>query len=322
MSNVHVIGTGGTIASRADVGGSVVADSADEVLDTTGLDTTVTTEDVLHINSFHLTFADLLKVRAAVAQATQDPNIDGVVITHGTDTMEETGFFLSLLHDSEKPVVLTGAQYAADLPNTDGPENLRQAILAAGSAELRGAGVVVGFNSQFHAARGTRKHHTLATSTFWGGTLIAEVYHHQITRLASPVTYPALDEPTDRFADLNIPVIDAAPSTDATLFYAALEHGVDGVVLQGVGAGNAPPAFTQAVKTAVDAGIPVVLSTRVPSGPVAPIYGNGGAVTLLGAGAMSAHQLNTYQARILLGVLVAQALPDEALRAQFATQTR
>ena len=189
-----------------------------------------------------------------------------------------------------------------------------------GSAELRGAGVT-GFYRNFMLPGAP------ANTTRWpprplGRTLIAEFYHHQVTRLASPVTYPALDEPTDRFADLNIPVIDAAPSTDATLFYAALEHGVDGVVLQGVGAGNAPPAFTQAVKTAVDAGIPVVLSTRVPSGPVAPIYGNGGAVTLLGAGAMSAHQLNTYQARILLGVLVAQALPDEALRAQFANQTR
>lgn len=322
MSNVHVIGTGGTIASRADVGGSVVADSADDVLGTTGLDTTVTTEDVLHINSFHLTFADLLKIRAAVAQATHNPQIDGVVITHGTDTMEESAFFLSLLHDSDKPVVLTGAQRAADLPNTDGPENLRQAVVAAGSAKLRGAGVVVGFDSQFHAARRTRKHHTLATSTFWGGTLIAEFYHDEVTRLASPVAYPALGEPSVRFADLNIPVIDAAPSTDAALFYAALEHGVDGLVLQGVGAGNAPPPFTDAVKTAVDAGVPVVLSTRVPSGPVAPIYGNGGAVTLLDAGAMSANQLNTYQARMLLAVLVSQSLPDASLRATFADQTR
>lgn len=322
MSNVHVIGTGGTIASRADVGGSVVADSADDVLGTTGLDTTVTTEDVLHINSFHLTFADLLKIRTAVAQATHNPQIDGVVITHGTDTMEETAFFLSLLHDSDKPVVLTGAQRAADLPNTDGPENLRQAVVAAGSAKLRGAGVVVGFDSQFHAARRTRKHHTLATSTFWGGTLIAEFYHDEVTRLASPVAYPALGEPSERFADLNIPVIDAAPSTDAALFYAALEHGVDGLVLQGVGAGNAPPPFTDAVKTAVDAGVPVVLSTRVPSGPVAPIYGNGGAVTLLDAGAMSANQLNTYQARMLLAVLVSQSLPDASLRATFADQTR
>ena len=322
MSNVHVIGTGGTIASRADVGGSVVADSAGDVLDATGLDTNVTTDDVLHINSFHLTFADLLKIRAAVAEALDDPQIDGIVLTHGTDTMEETAFFLSLFHDSEKPVVLTGAQRAADLPNTDGPENLRQAVLAAGSATLRGAGVVVGFDAQFHAARRTRKQHTLATSAFSGGTLIAEFYHHELTRLAAPVSYPVLQEPTERFGQINIPVIDAAPGTDAALFYAALEHGVDGLVLQGVGAGNAPPAFTDAVKTAVAAGIPVVLSTRVPAGPVAPIYGNGGAVTLLDAGAMSAHQLNTYQARILLAVLVSHSLPEQSLRTMFADQTR
>ena len=236
--------------------------------------------------------------------------------------MEETGFFLSLFHDSDKPVVLTGAQRAADLPNTDGPENLRQAVLAAGSDKLRGAGVVVGFAAQFHAARRTRKQHTLATSAFSGGTLIAEFYHHQLTRLATPVSYPVIPEPTDRLGQLNIPVIDAAPGTDATLLYAALEHGADGVVLQGVGAGNAPPVFTDAVKTAVAAGVPVVLSTRVPAGPVAPIYGNGGAVTLLDAGAMSAQQLNTYQARILLAVLVSHSLPDQSLRTMFADQTR
>lgn len=317
-----MIGTGGTIASRAETGGSVVADSTAEVLGATGVSSRVSTQDVLHMNSFHLTFADLLTMRAAVDAACQDPQITGVVVTHGTDTMEETGFFLSLLHDSEKPVVLTGAQRAADLPNTDGPENLRQAIVAAGSRQMRDAGVVVGFESQFHAARHTRKRHTLATKTFSGGALIAEFYNGEVNRLASPARFEVLDDPPARFADLNIPVIDAAPGSDANLLYAALDHHVDGIILQGVGAGNAPPVFTPAVKTAVTAGVPVVLTTRVPAGPVAPIYGNGGAVTLLEAGAMSANHLNTYQARMLLAVLLAHRLPDDMLRTVFADQTR
>src|SRR5690625_542616 len=322
MSFVHVIGTGGTIASRAGSSGATVADSTEEVLQATGVTTKVTTEDVLHINSFHLSFADLLKIRAAVVAACQRPEVGGVVITHGTDTMEETSFFLSLLHSSDKPVVLTGAQRAADLPHTDGPENLRQAVLAAGADHMRGAGVLVGFESQFHAARHTRKRHTLATTAFSGGPLIAEGYVDDITRLANPVAYPTLPDPPENFAELNIPVIDAAPGSDASLFYAALEHGADAIVLQGVGAGNAPPVFTGAVEAAVDAQVPVVLATRVPTGPVAAIYGNGGAVTLLEAGAMSADQLNTYQARILLAVLVAHQLPDDQLRAAFAEQTR
>ena len=322
MNSVHVIGTGGTIASRTNSGGSVVADSTDQVLDATELTTRVTTEDVLHINSFHLTFEDLLTLRSAVSTACQDPSIGGVVVTHGTDTMEETAFFLSLLHTSDKPVILTGAQRAADLPDTDGPENLRQAVLAAADADMCGAGVVIGFDSKFHAARNTRKRHTLATSTFSGGTVVAECYKNEVTRLATPVAYPPLAEPTERFATLNIPVIDAAPGSDATLFHAAIEHGVDGIILQGVGAGNAPPVFTHAVATAVAADVPVVLSTRVPAGPVAAIYGNGGAVTLLKAGAMSAHHLNTYQARILLAVLVSHELRDDTLRAAFAEQTR
>lgn len=322
MSFVHVIGTGGTIASRAESGGSVVADSADQVLDTVGLSTEITTEDVLHINSFHLTFADLLTLHTAVQAACERDDVAGVVITHGTDTMEETAFFLSLFHDSTKPVVLTGAQRAADLPDTDGPENLRQAVEAAGSETMRGAGVLIGFASQFHAARHTRKRHTLATTTFSGGTLVAQNDNNALTRLATPVHYPILDVPAPEFADLNIPVIDAAPGTTPELFSAALEHGADGIVLQGVGAGNAPPAFTRAVETAVAAGVPVVLSTRVPNGPVAAIYGNGGGVTLLAAGALSAGELNTYQARILLAVLLSHKLSDDTLRTNFSAQTR
>lgn len=322
MSFVHVIGTGGTIASRAESGGSVVADSADQVLDTVGLSTEITTEDVLHINSFHLTFADLLTLQTAVRAACDRDDVAGVVITHGTDTMEETAFFLSLFHDSTKPVVLTGAQRAADLPDTDGPENLRQAVEAAGSETMRGAGVLIGFASQFHAARHTRKRHTLATTTFSGGTLVAQNYNNVLTRLATPAHYPILDVPAPEFADLNIPVIDAAPGTTPELFYAALEHGADGIVLQGVGAGNAPPVFTRAVETAVAADVPVVLSTRVPNGPAAAIYGNGGGVTLLAAGALSAGELNTYQARILLAVLLSHKLSDDTLRTNFSAQTR
>lgn len=320
MNFVQVLGTGGTIASRAETGGSVVADSTADVVQSTGVTTRVETRDILHINSFHLTFKDLLTVQEAVAEASANPSVDGIVITHGTDTMEETAFFLSLLHDSPKPVILTGAQRAADLPNTDGPENLRQAIIAAGSPTMRDTGVTIGFASQFHAARHTRKFHTLATSTFSGGAPIATFHHDALTRLATPFTPPALTAPSEHFAHLNIPVIDAAPGTDAGLFRAALDLGADAIVLQGVGAGNAPPVYTAAVQDALAAGIPVVLSTRVPAGPVAAIYGNGGAVTLLDAGAISADQLNTYQARILLGVLVAHGLTGDALRSTFAKQ--
>lgn len=317
-----MIGTGGTIASRAETGGSVVADSTDQVVSALAGSTEITTEDVLHINSFHLTFADLLAIRAAVDTACQRDEVGGVVVTHGTDTMEETAFFLSLLHDTNKPVVLTGAQRAADLPNTDGPQNLSQAIMAADSQTMRGTGVLIGFDSEFYTGRHTRKCHTLATSTFSGGTLVAQCHDGELVHLATPAPHPVLDLPSDRFANLNIPIIDASPGTDAELFYAALAHGADGIVLQGVGAGNAPPVFTKAVKTAVDNGVPVVLSTRVPNGPVTAIYGNGGGVTLLAAGALNAGHLNTYQARILLAVLLSQGLSDSTLRANFDAQTR
>src|SRR5699024_12697900 len=105
------------------------------------------------------------------------------------------------------------------------------------------------------------------------------------------------------------------------LFYAALENNADAIVLQGVGAGNAPPTFTDAVKAAVAAQVPVVLSTRVPTGPVAAIYGNGGAVTLLEAGALSAGELNTHQLRVLLAMLVSQPFTVEPFRDPLAAHT-
>src|SRR5699024_7452089 len=160
MSFVHLIGTGGTIASRAETGGSTVADSADQILGSIGLPTRDSVDDVLNINWFHVTFKDRLTIHWAVGATCKNHDVSGVVLTLCSDTMEESAFFLSLLHVSEKPVILTGAQRAADQPNTDGPENLRHAVVAAGSPQMRGAGVVIGFEAQFHAARYTRKRHT------------------------------------------------------------------------------------------------------------------------------------------------------------------
>ncbi len=152
MKTVVVITTGGTIASRSDASGAKVAGVADAALlraVPTGVDLQV--RNVLSLNSAAMTLSDMDDVRRAVADALA-AGADGVVVTHGTDTMEETAFLLELMHDDPRPVVFTGAQRSADDPSSDGPANLRDAVLVAASPAARGMGVLVVFDGAVHAA--------------------------------------------------------------------------------------------------------------------------------------------------------------------------
>jgi L-asparaginase len=158
MPHVLVLATGGTISSRTRPDGSAVAaDPAERLLGSVpdlppGV--TVATRDVLRVNSFALTHGDLRAIADAVADALARDDVDGVVVTHGTDTLEETALLLDLVTDDPRPVVLTGAQRSADDPVGDGPGNLRDAIVVAASEAARGAGVVAVFASRILAAHG------------------------------------------------------------------------------------------------------------------------------------------------------------------------
>ncbi|PPQ21451.1 asparaginase, partial [Streptococcus agalactiae] len=130
MTRVHVLATGGTIASRSGEGSGATAAHAAEAL-LAGMDTTadveITGEDVMTVGSYRLGLPELATIARTARERAADPGIDGVVVTHGTDTMEETAFLTDLLNGTDTPVVFTGAQRAADHPDTDGPRNLRQA---------------------------------------------------------------------------------------------------------------------------------------------------------------------------------------------------
>ena len=169
MGRVAVLSTGGTIASRAvPGGGSRASMSASELLERVPVPkgVRVVGRDVRRLNSFALTPEDMLDVLTEVRRTLTQPEVDGVVITHGTDAMEETAFFVDLFHGDERPVVFTGAQRPADAADPDGPSNLRDAIVVAADPQARGAGVLVVFDGSVFAARGVRKVHTLAAAAF------------------------------------------------------------------------------------------------------------------------------------------------------------
>ena len=320
MPHVLVLATGGTISSRTRPDGSAVAaDPAERLLGSVpdlppGV--TVATRDVLRVNSFALTHGDLRAIADAVADALARDDVDGVVVTHGTDTLEETALLLDLVTDDPRPVVLTGAQRSADDPVGDGPGNLRDAIVVAASEAARGAGVVAVFASRILAADGLVKARTLDPDAFASrdGAPLGRVVGDGVRMTRRPRRLPLLSAPTPRFDRIRVDCVSVHPGADGVLLRAAIGAGAAGVVVIGTGAGNANRALVREIGTSVDAGVLVALGTRVAEGPVAAIYGDGGGADAVRVGAVPIGRLSVAQARILVALLLDHHPVDEARR--------
>ena len=321
MSIVSVLATGGTIASRSGTGGAVARDSGDDLV--AGLDLPdgieVRVQDVTRVGGFRMTLAHVHEVARAVVAHLRDGAVAGVVITHGTDTIEETAFFLDLVHDDPRPVVVTGAQRAADAPDSDGPRNLADAVVAAAEPATRGLGVLIGFGGQLFPARGTRKTHTLAADTFANpaGGPLGRVHGADVAVVTMPRRGPALDLAAFDPSGVRVDVVPCYPDADATALRACVAAGARGIVLEATGAGNANPAICAAVAEVGAAGVVVVTSTRAAAGPVTPIYGDGGGVDLLAAGALPSGLLRPSQARMLLAALLGMHRDPDVVRRAF-----
>lgn len=320
MPLIVILATGGTIASRADVHGAAVAtDTADRLVRTArvsapGID--LEAVDVLRKNSFNLTLGDLRVVADAISDQLARPEVDGVVVTHGTDTMEETAFLADLVHDDLRPVVFTGAQLSADHDGSDGPANLRDAILLAAAPAARGIGVLVSFAGDVFAARGVRKAHALELAPFTaaGTGPVGHIRGGAVDIRVHPVRRSARKLPDASFDRIRVDAVLAYPGADAALLRAAVAAGARGIVLIGSGTGNPNSALVPTVRDAHAAGIVVALSSRAGDGPVAPIYGGGGAVDAVAAGAVPTGDLPWPQVRILLALLLAESDAEAARR--------
>jgi L-asparaginase len=308
---VAVIATGGTIASTASDGGVVATRSAADLLETahvTGIE--VESIDLMTVGSYCMRLEHIRSISDAVAALLdrRDDPVDGIVITHGTDTMEETAILLDLVHNDPRPVVLTGAQRASDALDADGPQNLADAVAVAGSPKAREIGVLVVFAGHILPARATRKLHTTALAAFGSvsGARIGEVTDGAVAISAIPKRPKPLPRPTAEFDRVRVDLLEMYPGADDTLLRAAVAAGARGIVLAGTGIGNANPQVVEAARGLVADGVAVVLSTRVPEGPVAPVYGNGGGADLVAAGVPAAPALPATQIRILLALWLSQ----------------
>ncbi len=317
MPRIVVLATGGTISSRAGETGSIATDPVTALVDRMGPvphGIVVEPVDILRLNSFNLSMADLRTIALAIAREAARADVDGVVVTHGTDTMEESAFLADLVHDSATPVVFTGAQRGADHPAPDGPDNIRDAVLVAADPAARGLGVLVVFGGAVFAARGVRKQHSIALAAFAarGGGPIGHVVQGSVRLTARPVRSPALAMPTEGFASIRTDIVVCYPGAGRVLFDAAVAAGACGVVVAGTGAGNPNGALVEAIASASERGVVVALATRVPEGPVLAIYGGGGAVDAVRAGAVPVGDLSAAQARVLLAVLLDRFAPAQA----------
>jgi L-asparaginase len=312
VRRVHLLATGGTIASRHGPDGLTARTPAAELLAAAGPlpGLTVTASDHGTVGSFAFTTSDL---RGLVAEARRclAQGVDGVVVTQGTDTMEESAYLADLVHDDPRPIVFTGAQRPFDAPAPDGPVNLADALRVAASPAARDFGVLLCFDGLTFAAHGVRKVETLRSGAFAapGRGPVLRLAAAAVLPLARPVRRAAL--PLDLAADLpRVDVVACYLGVDGALMHAAVAAGAAGLVLQAFGAGNVTPAVVEATADLVAAGIPVLVCSRVPSGPVVPLYTGGGGADLARAGAVFAHDLSPWQGRLLLAAALALA-PDD-----------
>lgn len=317
MAQVRLLATGGTIASRTgDDGRTAQLSAADLLGQLPGLPQDVSVEpvDVATVLSAALQLTDLQDLGSRVRQALDD-GCDGVVITHGTDALEETAFYLELCHRNERPVILTGAQRPADSPAPDGPQNLAAAITAAAAPAARACGVLVVFDGLGWPARGVQKLDTLTSAAFGapgrGPVLrIAGGAVHLLARPERP-SVPELDP------DRELPRVDVIPlylGADDVMLRAAVSAGAAGLVLAGFGAGNATPAVARAVHEVLADGVTVLICSRVPAGPVEALYDGSGGADLRRAGALFGGDLSPWQGRLLLAAALASGTsPASAL---------
>jgi L-asparaginase len=318
LPRVLLIATGGTISMRidADLGGAVPRLTGQDILDTVPGVEKVARVEVREFGRYpgpHMTIERMWELRATILDAVQRDGIDGIVVTHGTDTIEETAYLLDRSLPADVPVVVTGAMRNSSELSWDGPLNLMSALQVAASPEARGRGTMVVMDDEIVQGAEVVKTHTEAAGTFrspnWGplgitdhGRVLFYRESRRKPRLAPPAPQPDVD------------LIKVVAGMTGRLLEASLASGAHGLVLEALGRGNVPPEVVPGIRHWMDAGRPVVVASRSSRGRVLDAYAYaGGGHELREMGAIFADHMTGQQARVEL-MLALGAYPGDVAR--------
>ena len=319
MKKIAVVFNGGTISMKVDqrIKAAVPSLTGEEIMSmVTGI------EEFAEIESYsfssmpspHMTFKTMIKLSKFIKELLERDDIDGVVITHGTDTLEETAYLLDLTINSNKPIVITGAMRSGSELGYDGPSNLAASICTAISDDAKGRGVLVCFNGELNSASEVTKANSMALNAFrtpnFGPIGIVDnnkVMFYRETK--NTETYDVSDIKKD------VALIKCVADMDSTLMDFVIEKGFGGIVIEGLGRGNVPPKMVEGIKRAIEKEVPVVIVSRCFEGRVHESYGyEGGGKMLKDLGVIFGDTLAGQKARIKLVLAINSGLSYERIR--------
>ena len=328
-SHVKILATGGTIAgisrtpaqSEYCAGQMKIQDMIDAVPDLTRL-AIISGEQIANVGSQDMSFDILLRLTCRINELMKQEDIQGIVITHGTDTMEETAFFLNLAVNSPKPVVLTGAMRPANAISADGPLNLYNAVAVAADPDARERGVLVVMNDRIHGAHSLTKTNTTSVETFLSPVngLIGTVNYGKTAYFRFPFRrHTYLSEFSSRFSQPPHPVLPrvdivyACIDMPPDLIDFSLNAGARGIVIAGDGNGNMNQATVEKAAQKASQGVCIVRSSRVPTGTVSRnVEMNDDTL-----GFIVSDELNPAKARILLMLGLSETYPRDRIQQLF-----
>ncbi|HEI6580733.1 TPA: asparaginase [Staphylococcus aureus] len=320
MKHLLVIHTGGTISMSQDQSNKVVTNDINPISmhqDVINQYAQIDELNPFNVPSPHMTIQHVKQLKDIILEAVTNKYYDGFVITHGTDTLEETAFLLDLILGIEQPVVITGAMRSSNEIGSDGLYNYISAIRVASDEKARHKGVMVVFNDEIHTARNVTKTHTSNTNTFQSpnhgplGVLTKDrvQFHHM------PYRQQALENVNDK---LNVPLVKAYMGMSGDIFSFYSREGIDGMVIEALGQGNIPPSALEGIQQLVSLNIPIVLVSRSFNGIVSPTYAyDGGGYQLAQQGFIFSNGLNGPKARLKLLVALSNNLDKAEIKSYF-----
>lgn len=324
MGKIYMIFTGGTISMKIDDVSHTVkpALSANEIMQSlfnSELYNELEVIEYSEVPSPAITNEMMLDIVKLIRKISKENDPTGFVVVHGTDTLEETAFFLDTTIDTEIPIVVTGSMKSSSELGFDGINNLTSSILVAKSTKSRGRGVLVVMNDQINAAAEVTKTNTLSLDTFksldYGPLGIVDNRKVMFFRTISYKRNKILVDSINN----DVYLVKAYAGSNSTIIDYLLQSNLKGLVIEALGRGNLPPAMIPGIGACIERNIPVVIVSRCPSGRVLDSYGYvGGGKYLTDMGCILAPSLNGQKARIQLMLALEKSNEIEYIKELFA----